>query len=275
VLSDKIAAEFLELSSEQRLGIIQMLKTKKSKLSEIAKKLDSTNSEAHRNLSRLTKAQIISKDGDGNYHLTAYGNMLCLMIPSLRFFGDNKKFFSNHGFGSLPANYIQAIGSLADSKRISGYVRVMECWKNIYQNATKYIYNILNEVSYDSETINIVKDKLKSGMAINTVFIENAVISDNRKDILENTELGKLIKNSHLERRFSKDASIVMVLNEKQSSVAFPTTDGKIDISEVFYSDSPEFHDWCLSLFRHNWEHSTAFFDEKLKNQSGEHSNHI
>ncbi len=52
---DKISAELLEISSEQRLKIILNLLEKNSKLSELAKIVNATTQEIHRNLDRLTK----------------------------------------------------------------------------------------------------------------------------------------------------------------------------------------------------------------------------
>ena len=46
---EKIADEFLELSSQQRLGILLRLLNKKSKVSTIAKDLDATVPEVYRN----------------------------------------------------------------------------------------------------------------------------------------------------------------------------------------------------------------------------------
>jgi DNA-binding IclR family transcriptional regulator len=59
---DNVAAEFLELSSEQRLGVILYLNKEKSNLVNLARQFDATASELHRNLGRLQKAGIVKKD---------------------------------------------------------------------------------------------------------------------------------------------------------------------------------------------------------------------
>jgi len=53
--SEKIAENFLELSSEQRLKIIFRLMKKKSNISSMAKELDATSPEVHRNFTRMLK----------------------------------------------------------------------------------------------------------------------------------------------------------------------------------------------------------------------------
>jgi predicted transcriptional regulator len=63
-----------ELSSHDRLDILFLLKKTQMKLSHISKKLDFTVQETSRNITRLSEAKMISKDVDGLYHLTPYGN---------------------------------------------------------------------------------------------------------------------------------------------------------------------------------------------------------
>ena len=79
----KSAQTFLELSSEQRLAILNNLREKESKLSTLAKLLDSTPSEVFRNLERLKKYSLIEKKKNGNYELATYGKALFAILPSL------------------------------------------------------------------------------------------------------------------------------------------------------------------------------------------------
>ncbi|HET6457602.1 MAG TPA: ArsR family transcriptional regulator, partial [Nitrosopumilaceae archaeon] len=88
---EKTADDFLELASQQRLGILLRLLEKKSKVSIIAKELDATVPEVYRNFERLVKANLIIKDADGNYSITTYGKIICGQIPSLVFLSQNKK----------------------------------------------------------------------------------------------------------------------------------------------------------------------------------------
>ena len=53
---------FFELASEQRLAIVFQLNNKSAKISQLAKDLDITMQEVHRNVSRLQDAGLIEKD---------------------------------------------------------------------------------------------------------------------------------------------------------------------------------------------------------------------
>jgi len=89
--SEKIANDFLELASEQRLNILINLAEKNLNISKLAKLLDATSPEIHRNVHRLTKTGLIEKTKDGNYELTTFGKVVLVQIPSFSFVSENKK----------------------------------------------------------------------------------------------------------------------------------------------------------------------------------------
>ena len=174
--TDKIAAEFLELASEQRLNIIQNLNQENYTISRMAKKLDATVPEVHRNFSRLLKSGLIVRNADGTYNLTVFGDTVCQQIPWIVFLSNNKTYFAEHNYDGMPEKFVHRIGELSNSKIINGYVRVLETWNNIYKNAEKYIYNILVDVSYNSELVDTLIKKLESNIKIQSIFSEFAIV---------------------------------------------------------------------------------------------------
>lgn len=264
LLYERIADYFLELASSQRMNILLNLDQNRSKVSIIAKHLDATPQEVHRNFERLERNGFISKDNDGLYSVTSFGKMVLLQVPSMAFLINNQKFFKNHGFENLPVKFIHRIGSLENSKHVKGFVKVQEKWESIYKNATKYIYNILFEVSYNSDTISIILKKTRSGIKIKSVFSKSAILPQERKVIIKKYSFKKFIQDGNIQRKICKDVKVIVVLNEKEACVAFPETNGKIDVSEIFYSDEKDFHEWCLDYFNYCWENSTSFHEKKL-----------
>lgn len=130
---EKIAGDFLELSSEQILEILTNLAEKKFNVSKLADILDATKPEVHRNVNRLVKAGLIIKDSDGNYTLTTYGKTALMQIPTLSFISENKKYFTNHTLGNLETKFIQRLEALHDKKTILEPIR--EEWSGyIYSN---------------------------------------------------------------------------------------------------------------------------------------------
>lgn len=69
---ENVANGFLELASEQRLNILLKLQNEKLTITEMAKQLDATVPEVHRNFSRLVKKGLIEKTTDGGHELTPY-----------------------------------------------------------------------------------------------------------------------------------------------------------------------------------------------------------
>jgi len=261
---ENTAENFLEISSEQRLNILFLLNKQKLSLSKIAKELDASPSEVHRNISRLLKSNLIEKDSESNFFLTALGKSTCMIIPSFSFVFENNSFFKNHDFGNLEIKFIQRLGSLIEHKKIKGFVKVLETWKSIHENAEEYIYNILPEVPYFKEIIEIVEKKLKSEIPIRSIFSESTIVPEERKKIFENKNFQKFVKNGVLDRRMMKNISIVTLFNEKEAAIIFPTKNGEPDLSEMFYSTDIQFHDWCVDFFNFCWKNSGSFQDSKL-----------
>ena len=256
------AKEFLELASDQRLSILFTLRTKKIKVSAMARELDATIQQVHKNFERLTHANMITKDKDGYYHLTTFGETICTQIPSLVFLSQNMKYFTDHSFGSVPEKFVQRIGALVNGQYIKGVTKVLDYWKAIFKNANEYIHGIISEEVLDH--IEPIVDKVKNGVKVSSIFSESAIIPKGRKELLEKLGFRKFVEKGLVERKMRKDVKAVVVLNEKDACVMFPRIDGEPDMSNMFYSSDPLFHEWCLDYFRYCWYGSDIFQESKL-----------
>jgi len=263
--SENMASSFLELASEQRLNIIRNVAKNKLNISKLANILDATKPEIHRNVTRLKKAGLIEKNSDGDYGLTVYGNAVLVQIPSLSFFAENNQFFKNHTFGNLKDKFIQRIGALENKKHVKGYVKTIEKWKQIHENAEKYVYNILSEVPYTGEIIEVISKQLKNDLHIRSVFSDKVIIPEARKKIFEEKDFQKYVKNGNLERRIKKDITVIVLVSDKESAVFFPNLEGTPDLSEMYYSSDPKFHEWCYDYFEWCWNNGTSFQESKLQ----------
>jgi predicted transcriptional regulator len=259
---EEVASDILQIASEQRLKIMLKLQEKNSNVTNMAKELDSTVAELYRNFERLMKSDFIYKDSNGNYNLTTYGKAICVCIPSIAFLSRNKKYFNSHDFGDLPKKFIQSIGALESGQYQKGFSKVIQQWKEICENANEYIYDILYEEPL--ELIDPIVDKAKQGVKINSIFSTSTVIPKGRKEIVAKPAIKKLIQDGLIERRMS-NVNVVVILNEKEACVMFPTTSGDTDMSSMFHSTEPIFHQWCLDYFKHCWNNSHPFQESKLQ----------
>jgi predicted transcriptional regulator len=257
-----VANDIWQLASEQRLKIMLKLLERNSNVTAMAKDLDSTVAELYRNFEKLMKSDLIYKDSSGNYNLTTYGKAVCDCIPSLSFLSRNKKYFNSHEFGDLPKKFIQSIGSLESGQHQKGYVKVMQHWKEIVENANEYIYDILHEEPL--ELVKPIVSKAKNGVKINSIFTSTTVIPQGRKEMVNKAEIRKLIQDGMIERKMN-DVKVGVILNEKEACVIFPKDDGEADMSSIFYGTDPEFHQWCFDYFKDCWNNSQPFQESKLQ----------
>jgi predicted transcriptional regulator len=262
-LIDKTADYVLELASPQRLNILFRLLSKNLTPTAFAKEIDATKQEVHRNFSRLEESGFIKKKTDGTYELTTFGQIVCTQVPSLVFLLQNRKYFEKHHFGEVPHKFQMRCGQLAVSQHITGVSKTLEQWKNIYKNSTEYIYEILSEVPLD--LIEPLVKQVKKGIKFNYIFSESAIIPKGRKELLKKLGYDKLVEKGLIERKMTKNVQTMIVMNEKEVCIMFPTIDGKSDLSEMFYSDDPMFHEWSLDYFRYCWYGSDIFMESKLK----------
>ena len=166
---EKVAENFLELASFQRLRIlIKLVERSRKRLEPLAKELDATKQEVHRNLVRLEHSGLISKDKEGRYSLTTFGRVTCLQLPTTLFLSQHLDYFEDHDFGNIPHKYMMRSGQLAFGTYIKGITKTLEKWKSIYKNADEYIYEILSEIPGD--LFDPLIKKIKTASNFNILF---------------------------------------------------------------------------------------------------------
>jgi predicted transcriptional regulator len=255
---------FFELASEQRLSILFRLNEKKAKISQLAKDLNITMQEAHRNVNRLQDAHLIEKDPEGIFSLTTFGNTIIKQIPTFNYLSKHKDYFSEHILGELPIKFVMRLGALDRCEYVKGVVAILERWKDIYREADEYIYEIVPQVPIDliEPALARVKDK---GVKYSYVFPKDVIIPKGRKDLLKKLGHGELLNKGAIERRMVDRVQVAVILNEKNASVMFPTQKGETDMNMMFFSADSIFHEWCLDYFRYRWYGSEIFDESHLK----------
>lgn len=262
---EKTANDFLELASEQRLAILSKIQEGPVKISTVANELEATVPEVYRNFERLVKADLIAKNPDGSYSITTIGKILYSQVTLTGFLSGNKKYFRNHDFDQLPEKFIQRMGALEKGEIVKGFVKVQEKWKEIYSDAEEYIYNILFEVPYTPDLMELLVKKIRSGVKLQSIFSESAVIPKERRQVLDKLGFKDLIQQGKIERKMKESVKTVVILNEKEAGVMFPNIGGDVDMSEAFFSNDMAFHEWCLDYFEYSWKDASPFRETKLK----------
>ncbi|MGI0057575.1 MAG: helix-turn-helix transcriptional regulator, partial [Nitrosarchaeum sp.] len=206
---------------------------------------------------------LIEKMNNGKYRTTTFGETVCTQVPTIVFFSQNRKYFEEHTFADIPYKFKIRCGQLATSQHIKGISKVLEQWKTIYKNSNEYIYEILSEAPLD--LVEPLVKQIKKGIKFQYIFSESTIVPKGRKALLKKLGFDDLIEKGLVERKMAKIVQTMIVLNEKEACILFPTKNGESDITEMFYSNDVMFHEWCLDYFRFCWYGSDIFVESKLK----------
>lgn len=259
---------FIELASSQRLSILVKLSLHSTRISNLAKDLNVTIQEVHRNVNRLVDAGLIHKGAEGIFSLTTFGETIIKQISTFYFLSRNKEYFSDHTLGQIPIKFVHRIGALSNCSYVSGLVAVIELWKQLYNDSDEYIYGMLPQIPLD--LIETVVSKVKeSQIKFKYILPQKAIVPKKRTELLKNSGFYELLKSGLIERRMIDKVQVAVVLNEKQATVMFQNLKGEPDMNSTFFSkgkiiDNGSSHEWCLDYFRHCWEHSKSFDESKL-----------
>jgi predicted transcriptional regulator len=266
---ENTARTFFELGSAQRITILFKIAEVRCNLAKLSKDLGCTMPEVRRNIIRLTSSGLIERESKGTFFLTTFGKTILEQIPTIDFLSRNKDYFSDHTFSPLPLKFIRRIGSLSNSKLISGLVSIDEGLKDIYNRSQEYVYAMIPEVPIDLiESIVARLRKVENkGFRFSYILPIHAIVPKRRREMLETLGFNELLKKGIVERKMVNSLLIGVVLNDEQACVMFPRIQRndkiEIDMHSMFYGDDdPDFHEWCLDYYRYIW-HNARSFDEK------------
>jgi predicted transcriptional regulator len=245
--NDGLGKLFFELASESRLGILQGLQAKRLKMQELARELDLTDTEACRQLQRLSEASLVQKQPDGKYDLSNFGKLVLRFIPSWEFSQKHTNYLLDHDFSSLPYEFINRFGELSAGTFCGDTLAALNHVREMVSEADEYIW-AMAEQSESSHTP-IANEKVSKGVKLRFIMQEN---------------LAKTIKITqeveHLkERRYVKRISCTMLITEKESVINLRRNSGSMDYAGFFGSDE-KFLKWTRDLFSYSWEEAEKWY---------------
>ena len=253
---------FMELASESRRDMLQILKERDEKLSKIAKEIDMTIQEAHRNSVRLAKCGLIEKKPDGMFSLTTLGQILTKQIASFSFPVRHKDYFETHTTGELEPRHIRRIGDLEKSNQIKGMGPVLENWKRIGVEAEEFIHIITTQ--YPMDVAESYANRAKHGITFWYVMGHNTTVPKERDHLIKKIAWRKLLAEDHIQRKMKSDVQLCVTVTEKEACIFFPDKNGVTDMMSGLFSDDVEFRQWCIDYFDDIWNDAEEFDESKL-----------
>ncbi len=253
----------MELAGESRYEILSMLNEQKWKAAQLAKELNLTIQEMHRNTTRLTGTGLIKKDSEGFFSLTSYGKILMSQLSAFGFINKHKDYFEEHFPSDLPTKFLLRIGNLRESELIQGNFAIVDKWMSIAEEAKEYLRVMTSQIP--PEFFKLKVSRAKKGTEIFLIHGENTIAPKDFKKEITSSEVRSLVSNGIYKRKMVKKIQTIMVLNEKRGTLFFPNLKGEPDMYYAFISDDPEFHEWCFDYFDYIWDKAGSYDVSKIR----------
>jgi predicted transcriptional regulator len=255
--SESLKNIFFIFGNEYRLKIIDALFNKKKlTMTKLAVELGTELSTIQNYVEYLLQNEIIEKDQKGNYKLANLTELLVKQIHSFTFLINNQEYFKEHNFGDLPIHFINRISDLSNSTIVRGYPLIHEKICDMYENCTEYIFNIIHEVDYSKDILDLLESKLKNDdkFVTKTIFSQSPIIPKKYKTIIKNYNFLNFKLNNQIQQKSIDEVKVSLILTDKESILMFPRIEKSIvDTTIILYSNDKNFHKWSFDYFSELW----------------------
>jgi predicted transcriptional regulator len=245
-----------ELSNDDRLNILNLVKNMPKKLTEISKEIGITHQQCLRHLNRLVEALLVVKNSGGYYQLTSFGKIVLQLHISFEFIIKHRNYFLTHTFSKLPQRFVSRSGELSKSTRLSDVMELISENESIIQETEEYLWVIINKRTRSVRPF--VARAMERGVHVRSISVKSYVPSlDVKREIIEEDEL-VVIKgeaDGQAEVVDAEEFPVYMYLSEKAMTIAFPLEDGSFDYKGFTSRDSSALK-FCKDLFIHYWNES-------------------
>lgn len=235
-----------DLSSTDRLTLLTEIDRERLRLSQLAARLSATAQETSRHLIRLGRNDLIGKDSDGLYFVTAYGKAMLRLLPSMDFLSRHRKYFVSHDLTSLPPSFLERIGELSESVYAEKLGSVLDHLQQVITGAKEFVWLMADQIlPIDQSSLQRLVER---GITVKVICPASEFSS---QKVTANVTIPE-----NMEIRFADKARAGISMNDSVAGVVFPELSGRIDFSIGFAGTSQRFCGWCRDLFLYHWERS-------------------
>ena len=246
--SEGVDRVFFELASESRLCILRELSAKNYKMQELARKLDLTDTEAFRQLQRLSEALLIQRQPDGAYAITQYGKLLMQFSLSFEFAAKHKSCLLTRDIWRIPEPFVNRLGELAHADLNTNTLEMLNSVELLIKNVESHLWIMSNQ------PMNLMGSGITERYQKNP-FTIRIICDEASAPLFENTQEIKGV----LEKRVIPALPVTMVLSEKYAGVNLLSLDGRAD-SAIFYGKDRSLMKWSNDLFLYYWDQAKRWF---------------
>ena len=246
-----------ELSNGDRLQILLELLDEPKNLSKIAKNLDFTAQGTSRNVVRLMQTSLITRNNEGDYQLTTYGETALKLLNSYEFISQEKEYLLSHRIDRLPAPFIPRLGELSRHESVNDLLDATANLERELKECMEYVWYITPGRIMSHRVLNLVTEALERGVKIRAIERTNYSPSAQVMETVPKEVLGDLERHwklGNIQTRYLDEVNLRLYVTEKEVALlAFPRLDGEIDV-RGFQSHDRDFHGWCSDLFEYYWQ---------------------
>jgi len=259
---DNYASLLFELASDDRLNILSLLKKTPLKLSHISAKLDFTVQETSRNVTRLSDAKLITKDVDGAFHLTPYGEETLNLLSGFGFLFKNREYFTTHTLQLLPPQFRNSIGMLEHAEFVNDVMLTFHNVEMMIANAEEFIWILTDQVL--ASTIPYLVQAVQRGAEFHLLMQKTYNPTQSIRDIVNNPIFATTVRTGKLETKFLDKIDAFLCLSEREvAAIAFPNTQAKLDYT-AFKSKNAHAIEWTKALYTHYWNQASSQLPDQL-----------
>ena len=253
-----------ELSSEDRLDIMLLLKKTPLKLSHLSSKLGLTVQETSRNVERLSEAKLIIKDADALFHLTPFGEETLSQLTGLRFLFKNREYLTTHRTDGLPRLFESSLGMLENCEPVKDVMIAFRNVEEMIARAEEHVWILTNQIL--ASTIPYLVSALDRGAEFRLMMQKDYNPTKSIRDLVSNPAFAKAVRTHKMDFRFLDKIPIFICLSEKEvSALAFPDINEKLDYFG-FKSERNEILEWSKGLYDFYWNKASKQIPDQLTN---------
>ena len=249
---ERVCELLFELSSVERLRILEEIRNENLKMSHLSKKLDMTTTETYRHLQRLTDVTLVQKETDGTYSLTRLGNLTLYLLEGLFLVGYDREYFLTHDLSCLPSKLISRIGEISSGTREGDVMSSFQAVGIMIKEAEDHVWIISPQIL--PSATQILPEPVSKGLEFRVIIPKDVIPPPGVRPV------------PGTDRRVLDKVPLAMIITEKEAGISLPKSDGSIDYVGYGGTDS-RLLEWAHDLFLYFWEKAIPSTKSPVQNE--------
>jgi len=232
---------FFALASESRLSILRELLTHSLRIQQIAKMVDLTETEACRQVQKLSEAQLVQKQSNGEYALTTYSRLILDLSSPMEFVLRHKAFVLKHDMFLLPDDLRARLRDLSGCQLITDPIETINKSAELVKNAQKQIDEVIAGLE---SIVELTRQRLYEGVKVRWLIKEN-LLPKATSLLCSWEQLPEIRAAPSIIGHYGvTETGAILTLMQKDGMIGYIS----------FFGESASFLKWTEDLFMYEWQ---------------------